>query len=163
MLASDPAFREADQLVCRQLAGLLTERYKENKDKIQIVPVSKVYSYLRSHPEWMMESKRALGKKFDADLLVYLEFGPMSQYEPLSNLTMYRGKVDIRITVIEVDKPDGECTKFDPTYSCVYPTTHPEDATSMNLATFRAKFLDRVARDLVRYFATHPREKMVTN
>jgi len=160
MLASDPIFRDADEVICRQLIGMLTQRYKENKDKVQIVPVTKVYSYLRSHPEWLMKSKQEIGKQFEADYLVYLELGPMTMFEPGNSL--YRGRVEVHVTVFDVCKPEGEGIKYEPPfYTCLYPTAYGEDRIGMSPQNFRAKFLEKVAKDLTQYFAVHPtKDKM---
>src|SRR5262249_58457071 len=74
--------RDADQALARLLAAMLAQRYKENGDKVKIVPVSKVDAYLRDHATWVTQSKQELGKHFDADFLVFLELGPMTMYEP---------------------------------------------------------------------------------
>jgi len=154
--APNDAFRDADLTLCRQLTTMLAQRYKENKDKVKIVPISTVYAYLREHKDWVTQSKQEIGKHFDADFVVYLELGPMTMYEHGSSGTLYRGNVEIRITVFDVHQPEGEGIKPDQFYSCTYPTTHPEDAGTMRPDNFRAKFLDRVAKDLVPYFASHP-------
>jgi|SRR5579862_3947916 len=158
-VATNDAFRDADQALCRQLTNLLSLQYKENKDKVNIVPVSKVYAYLREHKDWITQPKQDIGKHFDADFVVYLELGPMTMYEPKSNKALYRGNVEIRIAVIDMRQADGEGTKPDQFYSCTYPATCPEDAGSMTPENFRARFLDRIAKDLVPYFATHPAER----
>jgi hypothetical protein len=150
------AFRDADLMLARQLASLLTQQYKENKDKVKIVNVSQVYQYLRDQKDWVTQPKQDIGKHFDADFLVYLELGPMTMYEQGSGRTLYRGSVEIHISVFDVHEAEGECFKGDKFFSCVYPTTHPEDGTGMTPGAFRAKFLDRIAKDLVPYFAGLP-------
>jgi hypothetical protein len=152
------AFRDTDQVLCRQLTNLLALQYKENKDKVTIVPVNKVYAYLREHKDWITQPKQDIGKHFDADFVVYLELGPMTMYEHKSNNALYRGNVEIRMTVIDTHQADGEGVKPDRFYSCTYPPTCPEDAGAMTPENFRARFLDRIAKDLVPYFATHPAE-----
>jgi hypothetical protein len=150
------AFRDADLMLARQLASLLTQQYKENKDKVKIVNVSQVYQYLRDQRDWVTQPKQDLGKHFDADFVVYCELGPMTMYEQGSGRTLYRGSAEIHISVFDVHEDEGECLKGDKFYSCVFPTTHPEDSSSMTPAAFRAKFLDRIAKDMVPYFASRP-------
>jgi hypothetical protein len=154
--AVNSAFRDADQALTRRLAGMLEQRYKENGDKVKIIPPSKVLSYVREHPDWVTESKQEFGKRFDADFVVFLELGPMTMFEKGSNESLYRGNAEIRITVFDVHQPDGDALKYENHYSCVYPSTGPDDASSMSRPNFKFKFLDRCAKDLVLYFAAHP-------
>ena len=150
------AYRDADLALCRQLTGLLTQQFKENKEKVKIEPVSNVYGYLREHKDWLTQTKREIGKHFGADFVAYIELGPMTMYEQGCNKTLYRGTVEIRMTVCDVHKPEGEGMKPDQFYSSTYPAISPMDAGSMREANFRAKFLDHIAKDLVPYFAAHP-------
>ena len=150
----DDAFRDADMVLCRLLTGMLSQHFKDNKDKVKIVPVSKVYSYLREHKDWVTQPKQEIGKQFDADFLVYIELGPMTMWEPGSRKTLYRGNVEIRMSLVDVQQPEAEGIKPDQFYSCTFPVTHPEDASSMRPDNFRAKFLDRIANDLVNYFVS---------
>jgi hypothetical protein len=154
--APNDAFRDADLMLARQLASLLTQQYKDNKDKIKIVNASQVYSYLHDQKDWATQPKQDIGKHFDADFLVYCELGPMTMYEHGSGGTLYRGSAEIHISVFDVHEAEDESLKGDKFFSCVYPTTHPEDATGMTPGAFRAKFLDRIARDLVPFFAGQP-------
>jgi hypothetical protein len=157
--APDDAFRDADMVLCRLLTGKLSQRFKDNKDKVKIVPVSKVYSYLREHKDWITQPKQDIGKQFDADFLVYLELGPMTLWEPGSRKTLYRGNVEIRMSLVDVHQPEGEGTKPDQFYTCTFPNTYSEDASSMRPDNFRAKFLDRIANDLVeRFISPSPNE-----
>jgi hypothetical protein len=145
--------READQVICRDVVKLLTQRYKENKDKVKIVPVTTVYAYLREHRNWIAQSKQELGKHFDADYLVYIELGPMTLKQPGSSGTLYRGHVDYRIQVIDVHPTDGEAVKFER----VGTSTTPEQATTeITPLNYRTLFLDRVSKDLAKRFAAHP-------
>jgi hypothetical protein len=154
--ASSDAFRDADLMLARQLASLLTQQYKENKDKVKIVSVSQVNSYLREQRDWVTLPKQDIGKHFDADFLIYLELGPMTMYEQGSGRTLYHGSAVIHVSVFDVHGEEDDGLKGDRILSCVYPVTHPEDATSMTPAAFRAKFLDRIAKDLAPLFVGHP-------
>jgi hypothetical protein len=154
--ASSDAFRDADLMLARQLASMLTQQYKENKEKIKIVNVSQSYQYMREHKDWATEPKQDIAKNFDADFLVYFELGPMTMYVQGSGKTLYQGTAEIHISVYDAHEADGECLKGDKFFSCVYPTTHYEDSSSMTPGAFRARFLDRIAKDLVPYFAGMP-------
>ncbi|HYV38804.1 MAG TPA: hypothetical protein VE988_24180 [Gemmataceae bacterium] len=155
-------FRDADQVLCTRLTNMLALRYKENKEKVTIVPVSKVYAYMHDHPGWITQSKQEIGKKFGADFVAYLELGHLSMYENKST-DLYRGNVDITIKVADVNVGDtSTSTTFkeakvrDSIFTCTYPTNQPEDRFSMSPPQFRAAFLERVAKGLVPYFVASP-------
>jgi hypothetical protein len=151
------AFRDAHRELSRRLAQLLEQRYKEGDEKIKIVPVSQVLNYMDNHEHWITESKKDLGKRFGADYVIFLELGPMTLYEKGSHLTLYRGNVEVHISVFDVHQADGEAMIHREVYSCTYPTSGPEDAINgISAPGFKLKFMDRVAKDLVQYFAAHP-------
>jgi hypothetical protein len=147
--------RDSKDVLCQRLGGLLQARFKEHKDKVTIVPCSKVQAYLNKHPDWVTQPKRELGREFKADFVVFLEMGPMTLYKTGSHMTLYQGNVEINIAVIDVNADEDEGPKFDKVYSCTYPPHGEEDASSMSPQQFKQRFLDHVAKDLLVYFAAH--------
>ena len=151
----DLTFKDAPDVIARRLVTLLEQRYKENGDKIKIVPVSKVQSYLAKNRDLAALSPQEIGKHFEADYVVCLSLEPMTLYEHGSHGHLYHGNVEIHIAVTDINE-DGGGLKYDDMYTCTYPRRGPEDASSMSPAMFRLRFLDRVAKDLVPYFAACP-------
>lgn len=163
VMPANLAFRDAHRELTRLLVRMLEERYKEGQDKIKIVPVSQVFNYMDNHTHWVTESKQDLGKHFGADFVVFLELGPMSIWEKGSNSTLYRGNVEIRMSVFDVHQPEGETLVHSDVYSCTFPTSCPMDATELSQDGFKLRFMDRIAKELVPYFAPHPsRDKLDT-
>jgi hypothetical protein len=162
-LLPNQAFRDAHREISRKLAQILDQRFKEDNAKISVIPVSKVFSYMDDHNEWITEPKQALGKRFGADFVIFLELGEMTLYEKLSHNTLYRGTVEVQISVYDVHGPDGEGKIKEDVYNCTYPESCPEDTTNISPGGFRMKFLDRVARDLAQKFAPHPSRDMVNS
>jgi hypothetical protein len=147
------AFRGANDVVTRRLIALLENRYKEHKDKVKIVPFTKVQAYLNKNPDWVTKSKREIGKHFKADYVVFLEMGSMSMNEKGSNGTLFRGTVEINISVIDVNQDEGEGAKFEKAYACTYPLSGAKGSTDVPAATFRGEFLEHIAKDLAVEFA----------
>jgi hypothetical protein len=148
-------FRGANDILTRQLIGMLEARFKEHKDKVKLVPFTKVQAYLNKHPDWVTQSKREIGKHFNADFVIFLEMGALSMNEKGSNGLLYRGNVDIHIAVVDVNLDEGEGPKYEKDYSCTYPLHGPEDAGNMSAAQFRSKFLEHIAKDLLVEFAPY--------
>ena len=152
----DLTFKDAPDVIARRLSSLLEQRYKDNGDKIKLVPISKVQAYLAKNRDWVTISKEEIGKHFEADYVVCLDLMPMTLYENGSRGGLYRGNVEIHITVIDVSQPEAEGVKYHDIYTCSYPRRGAEDSGSMSPTVFRLRFLDHVARDLVPYFAACP-------
>jgi hypothetical protein len=148
-------FRGANDVLTRRLIALLEDRYKEHKDKVKIVPFTKVQAYLNKHPDWVTQSKREIGKHFNADYVVFLEMGPMTLFEKGSNSLLYRGNLEIHIAVIDANQDEGEGPKYEKDYACTYPLHGPKDSSSLTMAQFRGEFLDHIAKDLLMEFAPY--------
>jgi hypothetical protein len=143
-----------DRQLSQRLAQLLEERFKENKDKVTVVPAHQVNSYLNKRPSGA--TPHEVGKHFQADYVITLEINAMSLFEGSYN-QFYRGKADIAVTVTDARKPVGEGEKFTQPYQCEYPSAQRfVEASDMPWAHFRARFVERIAKDLVQRFAAHP-------
>jgi hypothetical protein len=153
------AFQSAPRDLSRKLGQLLEQRYKEGGDKVKVISLSKVFSYMDEHSEWIMESKRDLGKHFGADFVIFMELGKMTLYETGSHNGLYRGKAGIRLSVYDVSQEDGDELIKEEVYNCEYPKAGPEDASAMPPAHFHMKFLDQITRDLAEYFAPFPSDE----
>ena len=71
---------------------------------------------------------------------------------------MYRGSTEIAVKVYDLSQPDGEQVVFDDFYRREFPKENAIDATG-SVQQFRAQFLNRVARDLSRWFAAYANDE----
>jgi hypothetical protein len=150
-------FRDAKDVLTRQLISQMEGRFTEHKDKVKLVPSSKVQADLNNHPDWATQSKREIGRHFNADYVIFLEMGPMGMYEKGSNFLLYRGNVNIRIAVVDVYQDEGDGLIYEKYYTCTYPQHGPEDAGCLSAAQFRCRFLEHIVKDLLREFAPQKR------
>jgi hypothetical protein len=90
--------------------------------------------------------------------VVSLEITKMSLYEERSHNQLYRGHVEIHVTVVDVKNPEEGAVLTKP-YVCEYPDlgSVPVDQDE-SMHVFRAKFIDKMSRDLSRWFAQYPTE-----
>lgn len=149
-----PAEGELAELLAQQLRTRATE----NKEKIKVVPTSKVRSY-QNQADAGTRPLHDIGKHFKADYVVALEISNLSLYEYKSAQQLYRGNTEINVQVVDVNKPAGEGTIFTEPYRREYPTGGAKDASEMSVATFRARFLNTVAADLARLFVAYPSDQ----
>ena len=163
-LPSDPALMRSDWDLSARLTRLLEERYKENKDRVKVVPPSQVKNYMNSHPRWRELPPQDIGKHFDADWVINLEIMSISLFDRSSANFFYHGNAEIQVTVTDVHKPIGEGEVLSEPYQLEYPKSHPLERSEMSIPKFREQFIDRIAKDLAQYFAAHePRDKYDPN
>jgi hypothetical protein len=159
-LPTSPQLMRADWDLSWRLTQLLEERYRENKDRVTIVSPTQLKNYQNSHPGWRSLPPQEIGKHFKADYVLNLEINTIRLADRLNEKFLYQGFADITVTVTDVHKPVGEGEVFSFPYAVEYPKSTPLEVTEMGRQQFQAKLIDRIARDLVLFFAAHPsREK----
>jgi hypothetical protein len=150
----------------RELAENLTREIKALaaafREKIELVPQRQVEEYKNMHPRWKSLELTEIGKKFNADYVIYLDIHSMSMKNP-KNVNMLSGKTNITVTLCDVKNPEDSPSAMPFTF--VYPTeerggvpidndTHP--------TKFRQEFLARAARKLAFYFMKYPRSELTS-
>jgi hypothetical protein len=157
-LEARPEFQTVDQELCVKLTQKLEERYKDNKEKVKIIPYYKVKSYLNKELDPTLLAKRDVGKHFKANYVINLEINSMSFYEG-SYRQLFRGHTEISVTVFDMSKEAEEGPVYDDIYQTDYPNHGPIDAGNESVLSFRTAFIGRLARDLSRYFAAYPADE----
>jgi len=153
-----PEFLRVDRELSRKLCQVLEEGFKKNKEKVRVLPTSKVERYKDEHPAWHGKAPEEIGEHFAVDYVISLEINALSLYETGSSNTLFHGQCDITIDVVDVHKP-SEGPIYHEEFRMEYPrTTGPLPASDSNVAQFRERFLTRVARELSWRFAAHPVE-----
>jgi hypothetical protein len=151
---TDPRLMRVDWDLGWRLTQLLEERFKENKDRVKIVPPNQVKNYMNKHPRWRDLPPQEIGKDFDADWVVNLEINSIGLYDRNRNF-FYHASADIMVTVTDAHKPVGEGEVFSEPYQIEYPKS-PMEVTDVNPTKFKAMFIDHIAKDLLLWLATHP-------
>jgi hypothetical protein len=154
-LETRPEFLKIDRELSRMLAMQLQEGFKNNKEKVKVVPISQVEKYKDEHPGWHSGNSEEIGKHFHADYVINLEINSITLYEPGSSNTLYRGRASISVDVVNVHEP-SEGPKYQHEYRCEYPRARgPIPAGDSDPAQFRQRFLAVVARELSWLFTAH--------
>jgi hypothetical protein len=155
-LEQRPEHQGIERELGERLAAALKKRFDDNREKIKIVPASRVQAYLNQSSRAI--DKHDLGKHFKADYVVALEIQAFSLYEPRSR-DVLRGNTEINVAVLDISQPNGESTIFDEIYRFQFPKNWGEDAGNGSLGQFRMLFLTQLAKDLSRWFAAYPMEE----
>ena len=156
-----PEFITADRDLTSMLTQQLQESFKEDSKRVKIVPVAKVQEYKNNHPDWHTDPAQ-IGKHFGADYVITLEIGSLSLYETGSQGTLYRGRANIEVAVINMRKPDESPNPMP--YACEYPRSKgpiPVDGTT-SPRMFYMSFMKYVAKQLSWYFVPHEIDKDIT-
>jgi hypothetical protein len=154
-LETRPEFLRVDRDLSRMVAMNLQEAFKKNKEKVTLVPISQIEKYKDEHPNWHSLDPEEIGKHFKADYVINLEIDSISLYEQGSSNTLFRGRTEISLAVVNIKQPkEGPIYKEE--YTCEYPRAKgPIPAGDSNPAQFRQRFLGVVARELSWRFTAH--------
>jgi hypothetical protein len=152
-----PELMSADQQLSEALATELGKLFKENKEKVKVVPPTRVRASLMKLREWDAASLREVAEKYSADYLIAIDIRSMSLVLPRSFDTLYQGQVDLHVKLLDSHEPLLECVKFeDGYYQSGFPQNRPIDRTNSSVDMFRRMFVNKIAGDLATWFAAHP-------
>jgi hypothetical protein len=154
-----PELLRADRELSERFAAALRARFKENKEKVTVIPPSKVHAFKDRHPEWATMSLQAIGKHFEADYVLNLDISAITLYLKGSNNFFYQGHAEISVAAVDVNKTSDEAVILEKQYTCDYPKSRPIETSGSGPGAFRALFLEKIARDLTKYFAAYPTEQ----
>lgn len=148
----------AENDLAERLAQGLTKSFKDNKEKVKFVPLGQVRAYQKKMSRSGVVSDQEIGKHFKADYVLTLDVNGMDLYEPGSSRMLFRGRADVGVRVLDLSK-DSEGVKLEDSYTIEYPRSGPVDAGNTSPLQFRAVFLERMAKELCRWFSAYPAEQ----
>ncbi|MGL4553318.1 MAG: hypothetical protein ACRC33_19300 [Gemmataceae bacterium] len=158
----DADFLHADREIAENLARDLKALAAVYKDKMDLVPQRQVEEFKNTHPSWRSQDMTDIGKKFNADYVIYLEIHSLSMKQP-KNIQLLSGNANLTIHLYDVKNPDE--TPMQQPFNFKYP---PEERGGIPIdgdthpTKFRQDFLERVAKKLVPYFAKYPRSELTS-
>lgn len=155
-----PEYLRVDRDLSEAVSRKLRDYYKENKEKVNLMPISKVERFKDDHPDWRTWELSDIGKHFKADYVIDFEISSISFYEDHAK-QLYRGRAAISTTLVCMHKLDDGVQRKE--FICEFPLSRgPVPVGDTNLPKFRAEFLDYVAKRLTWYFVPHALSHDVT-
>ncbi|MFO0966502.1 MAG: hypothetical protein U0793_13080 [Gemmataceae bacterium] len=136
----------------------LKQRCAANKEKIVIVPPSKVRSYLNNRFGEAVNDKE-LGEHFKADYVIRFEIQSLSLYVRGSAKGLFQGEANVEVAVTDAKAPEGEGRIFSEVYRRSYPKSGPKDAQGASSLQFRTMFVNRMGKDLSSWFTAFPSDE----
>jgi hypothetical protein len=154
MLEARRELIQADCQLSQELAHQLRDLCEENGENVTIVNPRRVEEFKSANPNWKDATELgAVGRRFQADYVIYVEINALSLYEPNSANQLYRGQANLAVTLVNVDKPDESAGPHQ--FSCTYPQARgPVPVDDSQPLEFRQKFLGFVAKRLTRLFTS---------
>ncbi len=145
----------AESELAENVAEHMRLRCQANKEKIKIVPIAQVRSFVNRQSARKGVTPQDVGKHFEANYVLDLEINALSLYEKKSMGMFYRGNTDLTITMYDMGKPDGEQRIYSTEYRCEFPASAPRDTGSCSESQFRGQFLTKIAREVSRRFIAY--------
>ena len=140
-----PEFIKFDRDLAAVIANEMRETYKSNGEHVKVISTSKVEKFKQEHQNWQTMEPAEIGKRFDADWVVYVEVDndTLSLYERGSARELFRAHADYSVTLINVHDPEEKKQKQ---FSYTYPGEAKALQASDSTATlFKQKFLEQIA------------------
>ena len=154
-----PELMTADQELSEALASQLRTRFKENGEKVKVAPPVRVRPQLLKLREWDHAGLLRVGEQFQADYVIAIDIQKLSLVMPNSYNSLYQGQVDLSVRVLDAHVPLLEAVRHTDLYHCEYPPARPIDTSGSSPAQFRMMFVNKMARDLSRWFAAYPSDQ----
>lgn len=154
-----PDFRRVDRDLSDRMRASLRQGFEYYKDNVKIIAPRRVEDFKNENPGWEAMDLEEIGKRFEVDYVVYLEIRKLTIYEKGSGNTLYRGRAEISVSLVDVnDREEGEQRKE---FICQFPseTKHAIPVEDVNPQKFRNDFLNYVAGRLSWCFVPHPTSK----
>jgi hypothetical protein len=155
-LETRPEFLRADRDLNNLVVKQLRDAFKANGEKVKIVTPGKVEEFKNTHPDWKKLDLAEIGQHFDADYVIYLEVGSLSLYQPGSRNTLFHGRAELTINLVDVNHPDDGPESKELTVT--YPNDSVGGAVSVDDKTpqaFKAEFYTRLATQVAWHFTAH--------
>jgi hypothetical protein len=150
----DPEFARVDQQLARDLAKLLPEFARPTKQKIEVVPPSKMDQFKLSNRNWRSMRASEIGKKLGADFVLDIALSRISIYQPGSANQIYEGRAEVSVDVYDVSDAGEPIHHY--IHNFLYPKAGFRDATTIPAGQFRMEYVGQLAKELALYHVEHP-------
>jgi hypothetical protein len=153
---TSPTFFSAERELAMELARMLPERAKENKDKkkVRVISPTQVDKFKTANPTWQRMNPGDIGQKLGADFVLDIELSRMRLYQPnTAGERIYEGKADVQVTIYEVGSESGVRDNYPITFA--YPKGMPRDGSVMSESQFRKEYINNLATEITEHHVDH--------
>lgn len=119
-MMTKPEFARVDRDLNQRLRAQLKAGFEYNKENVRVAVPRRLEEFQNENPSWYTMDLDEIGKQFGADYVIYLEVKELTLFEKGSSNTLYRGKAEINVSLIDVNNPDEGPLRSD--FVCQYPS-----------------------------------------
>jgi hypothetical protein len=151
-----PTFYSADRDLATELAHILPEMAKENKDKkkVHVLSPTQVDKFKTANPGWKTMNPVDIGQKLGADFVLDIELAKMQLYQPhTAQERIYEGKADVTVTVYEVGSEGGVKDSYAWTFS--HPKGMIRDAAAIGESQMKKEYITNLAVEIAQHHVDH--------
>lgn len=121
--------------------------YRLGQNHIKVIHPDYVKAWTDANPNW--EKAAEIGQAFEANYVIEIELADFSLHEGTST-TLYRGKTEAYVYVVEMEKVDGKLTGegeriFTKELDFEFPTSVPRSSNDQSLTSFQSEYLSRLS------------------
>jgi hypothetical protein len=156
---TSPTFFSAERELATELARILPDMVKENKEKkkLRVLSPTQVDKFKTANPEtWKTMNRAVIGQKLGADFVLDIELSNMRLYQPNTGQErIYDGRADVQVTIYEVGV-EGGVKDYPIAFS--YPKggmTLGRDASVMSESVFKKEYIAHLAIEIAEYHVDH--------
>jgi hypothetical protein len=153
---TSPTFFSAERELAAELARMLPERAKENKDKkkVRVISPTQVDKFKAANTNWKALNLGEIGEKLGADFVLDIELAKMRLYQPNTGQErIYEGKAEVQVAIYEVGSETGVRDSYAITFS--YPKGMVRDASVMSEREFRKEYITNLASEITEHHVDH--------
>jgi len=149
-------FVGADRELAADIARMLPEMAKVNKDKLKILPADDLASYQAKHPNWRSLSATQIGNALRADFVIQAYIASATMYQPGTQNQLYDGKAEVEVNVYDLTGEKSVERHYNHTFE--YKPNRSPDVSNTNPSVYRQGFLEMLARQLCWKHIEHPKD-----
>jgi hypothetical protein len=158
--AASQTFFNADRDLASELARVLPEMAKANKDKKKVRAVSptQVDKFKTANPTtWKGMNPAKIGQELKADFVLDIEMSKLQLYQPHTGQEIYEGRAEVTVTIYEVGSDKGPRD-----YSLTFSYPHDmiaRSSSSMSESEFKKGYIAGLAVEIAEHHIDHmPRD-----
>jgi hypothetical protein len=144
-----PDLTGVDKMLNAELIKMLTDRVRENEEKVQVLKMPALDKFKEDTPNWRAANPYDLGKKFEADYMIDVEIQEMDLFKPGSRGQWLQGRATVSVNAYDLSKPLKE-----PAQKWEFPIAFPQHGyereveSRAQVSTFRMEFIQRIASNI---------------
>jgi hypothetical protein len=163
MQGTDRSLSNADRDLASELAHVLPDMAKDNKDKkkIRALSTTQVDKFKIANPNWKAMNPAEVGQKLGADFVLDIELDHMRLYQPNTGQEkIYEGRAEVRVNIYEVGVEGGV---RDYAFTFSYPKNTIRSGDAIGEHEFKKEYFANLAAEIAERHVDHKSHDSMTD